>query len=99
MTLRDLAVRCRCRPEGITEAQLVTALKLQGTGNARGRSLNANSNSLVITGTGVSVTLTGAQMKGGGMQFGPITPRIGEVEFVATRTFSTGVAQPLFVLA
>lgn len=99
MTLRDLAVRCRCRPMGITEAQLITALKLQDTGNARGRSLNANSNSLVITGTGVSVTLTGAQMKGGGMEFGTTTPRIGEVEFVATRTFSTGVAQPLFALA
>ena len=99
MTVRDLAVRCRCRPMGITEAQLVTALKLQGTGNSRGRSLNSGSNSLVITGTGVSVTLTGAALKVGGMEFGTTTPRIGEVEFVATRTFSTGVANALFTLA
>jgi hypothetical protein len=98
-TISNLGVRCRCRPMGITEAQLISALGLQSTGNSRGRSLNAGSNSLVITGTGVSVTLAGAQMKGGGMQFGPQTPRIGEVEFVATRTFSSGVANALFTLS
>ena len=99
MTIANLGVTCRCRPQGITEAQLISALKLQGTGNARGRSLNSGSNSLVITGTGVSVTLTGAAIRAGGMQFGAQTPRVGEVEFLATRTFSTGVAQPLYALS
>jgi hypothetical protein len=98
-TITNLGVRCRCRPMGITEAQLIAALGLQNTGNSRGRSLNAGSNSMVISGTGVSVTLAGAQMKGGGMQFGTQTPRIGEVEFVATRTFSSGVANPLFTVS
>lgn len=99
MTVANLGVRCRCTPMGITEAQLVTALRLQDTGNSRGRSLNANSNTLTVSGTGVSVAIAGAQMKAGAMQFGTTAPRIGEVEFVATRTFSAGVAQALFTLS
>jgi hypothetical protein len=102
MMFSRLAVTARCRPLGITEAQLITALKLQGTGNARGRSLQANSADLVLTGvvsTGAIITLNSAQMKMGGLQAGPTTPRIGEVEFVATREFSGGSPVAIFTLA
>lgn len=99
MTIADLGVRCRCVPMNVTESDLVTALKIQGSTNGRGRSLNAGANNLVISATGVSVTLRGAQMRSGQMTFGTTTPRIGEVEFVSTRTFAAGVAEALFSLA
>lgn len=99
MTFGDLTVRCACRPIGITEANLIAAAGLQGTGNFRGRSLNTGAQDLVISGTGVTVTLKGAALRSSGMVFGSTSPRIGGVEFVATRTYSAGVAQPLFTLA
>lgn len=96
--LTDLSVSCRCRPIGVSESQLIAALNLQGASAARGRSLNSGASSLVISGTGVSVTLTGAAMRSAGMTFGALSPRVGEVEFVATRTYAAGVANPLFSL-
>lgn len=99
MTFQSLAVTARCRPLGITEADLVTALRLQGSGNARGRSLQLNSNDLVITGTGAVITVKSAQIKSGPMMFGSGALRIGELTWVATRKFTAGVADTLFTVA
>jgi hypothetical protein len=99
MTFASLAVTAKCRPIGITETQLITALGLQGGGNARGRSLQTGSSDLVISNTGVTVTVKSAQLKSGPMAFGSGTPRIGELTWVATRKFAAGVASPLFTVA
>ncbi len=99
MTLGGIAVVARCQPVGISQAQLITAIGVQGTGNARGRSLLAGANNLVISGTGVVVTVRKANIRTAPLRYGNTTPRIGEVEFVANREFSTGVAQPLFAVA
>lgn len=99
MTFGSLTVTAACRPLGISETQFIDALRLQGTGNARGRSLQANSNDLVISGTGVVITLRKCQLKTGGMAFGPTTERIAQCQWVVTRQFIGGVAQPLFTLA
>jgi hypothetical protein len=102
MMFSRLGVSVQCQPLGITEAQLITALGLQGAGNARGRSLSAGSNDLVLTGAVTStavITINSAQMKMGGMGFGPTTPRIAPVTFVATREFSVGAPVALFTLA
>lgn len=98
-TFGSLAVKASCTPLGITEQNFFDALRLQGAGNARGRSLQANSTDLVISGTGVSITLKSAQLKTGGMAFGPTAERIDKCEWVSTRKFISGVAQPLFVVA
>ncbi len=99
MTFKDLSVSAKCRPLGITEAQLITAMKFQGTSNTRGKSLNTGSSPLVITGTGVVITVKGAAMKMAPMEFGAATPRVGEVEFIATRTVTSGVVASLFTVA
>lgn len=99
MTFAGLAVNAKCSPLGVTEANVIDALRLQGAGNARGRSLNANSNDLVITGTGVVVTVKAAQLKNGPLIFGAGARRVGELEWVATRQFTLGVASPLFTVA
>jgi hypothetical protein len=99
LTLGSLGVSARATPLGITEQQLADALKIQDASAARGRSLNSVGTDLAITGTSVSVTLTKAALKAGGYAFGPTTPRIGELTWVATRTISGGVVSPLFVVA
>jgi len=45
------------------------------------------------------VTIGAANIKTAGYQFGATKLRAGEVGFVATRKFTAGVQQPLFVLA
>lgn len=99
MTFSALSVGASCQPVGITEQQMIDALKVQGAGNARGRSMQANSNDLVITGTGVVVTVKKAQFKTGPMSFGPRSPRVGTVQWIATRPFSSGAAGALFTVA
>lgn len=96
MTLSKIAVRAKARPVGITEAQLLTALNIQGAGNARGKSLSGAD--LVITPTTGVITVKGAALHMGGYEFGAATLRIGEVEWVATRTLSVGVVQPLMIV-
>lgn len=94
----DLSVRASCKPQGITEANLIDALRVQGASASRGRSLQTNSNDLVITGSGLVVTLKKAQFTTGQMAFSPTQPRIQQVTFVATRPFTAGAAGALFSL-
>lgn len=97
MMLSKIAIRAKARPIGITEADLLTALKIQGAGNARGKSLSGSD--LVITATTGTVTVKGAALRDAGYEFGHEALRIGEVEWVATRTLNLGVVQPLIVIA
>lgn len=99
MMFSDLTVRATCKPQGVTESELIAALKVQGSGATRGRSLQANSNDLVLTGTGLIVTLKSAQISAGSMAFSPTSPRMQDVTWIATRPFATGVAGALFTLA
>jgi len=96
MTLAGLSVSARFKPVGVNEQQITDLMKIQGTGAARGSSLNANSNDLNIIGTGVYVRIYKASPNGGGLAFGNATLRAGELEFVATRSFTAGAADPLF---
>lgn len=99
MTLESLEVTATCVPLGITEAQLAAALKLQGSGATRGRSLASGASDLVLTGTGAVITVKGAQLKSGPMQFGRGALRVGELGWIATKTFSGGSPLPLFTVA
>ncbi len=94
-----LEVSAKLKPVNTTDAQMLTALGIQGTSAARGRSLNSVGHDLVLTTTGFVVTLTKAAIKTSGAMFGATVLRNGEFGFVATRTISAGVASPLFTIA
>lgn len=92
--LAGLKVTARAQPMGISTAQLLSALAIQGATAVRGRSLSGSD--LNISATGVYVRLYGAALKGGPQQFSSKLDRIGELEWVATRTFSAGAPNDLF---
>ena len=94
--LMGISVTAKAEPSGIDLASLMTALKLQGTGATRGRSL-AGAN-LDITATGVGMRLTAAALSGGPAIWGTKSNRVGELTWTATRTFTSGVANPLFYI-
>ena len=96
--LGGLVVTARGQPVGVTEAQLFTALKLQGAGAGIGRSLGSGASDLVLTATGFYAKLTAAALKGGPEQFSSRNDRIGELTWTATRTFTGGVPNALFVV-
>lgn len=100
MTVENVEVMAMLTPVGLSEANMLTLMKLQGTGVQRGASLGAmNSNDLVITGTGVYAAIYGAAPKQGPMRFGRTVLRSGQVGFVATRRYDDGALEPLYLLA
>lgn len=105
MTMQKLDVNARCAPVGVTESQLLVAMGLQNTGNSRGRSLSAGGADLVISpvapsaGSIITVTINQAQFKQSQQDFDPTNLRVGNVEFVATNTYTGGSKDPLFTIA
>lgn len=102
---KELEVMAKCVPIGPTGQNVLDALKIEGSHAARGRSLNDDgtgsvSPNLVITGDDSVnyVTISAAALKTGGYRFGATVLRDDEIGFVATRTFSGGLQQPLFTL-
>lgn len=96
--LAKLGAMARLIPLGPTDAQILAALAIQGSGAARGRSLNSGSRDLVVAGTGVTVTLKNSGMKTAGYRFGtPPALRNKEVAFVATKDPSD-LTVPLFTV-
>lgn len=89
-------------PIGPTVAQVLTALRVQGSGNGIGTRLSANAAQFQITGAdGVHyATIPAANIESGGFRFGAKVLRQNEVGFVSTSTFDgNGVLQPCCVLA
>lgn len=95
MTLQSLAVTASSIPVGVTEAQVLTALKSTG---ALGSSI-ATTDDLTMTGTGVFVSLSNAGMQESEMGFGSERKRIGQTTWMATRTIDTGTPDPLFIVS
>jgi|ERR1043165_488280 hypothetical protein len=93
--LSNLDVSVKAQVMGISEAQLLDKMLIQGAGAARGRSLNAGADNLVITGTGVYIIVYGAALKTSPQMFSRTNLRIGELEWIATRTFTAGAPNPL----
>ncbi len=99
VVLEKMEVMAKCVPIGPTSAEITAAFAYQGAGNARGHSLAAKGDTLIITGGGTDVcNIANAALKTGGFRFGATVLRQNEVGFVAARTFSAGVSQPLFTL-
>ena len=96
--LSNLRVKARATPLGVQESDLQTAIYAQGTNSARGRSLStygANLNLSAVAGN-FGVKLYNAALEGGPEVFSNKLDRVGELSWVATRTYNSGVPQPLF---
>ena len=92
-TLQGVTVRAKCTPVGLTEAQILAALPHT---LGRGASLRGD-NDLVIAGEGgLTVTLKNARIVTGPLAWGSTTLRVGEIGFIAQRSFSSGVAGALY---
>lgn len=96
--LSNLIVTARAIPLGIQEADLQSALYLQSTNAGRGRSLAQYGNNLNLSAVAgnLGIKLYNAAMKGGPELFSNKLDRVGEITWVATRTYNAGVPQPLF---
>lgn len=94
----DVEWRAKFTPVGQTEAQILTLLKLQGSGVVRGSLISDVALPLNISGTGVYVRLYLATPIDGALVHGGVEDRVGELEFVANPWFTSGVKQP-FVYA
>jgi hypothetical protein len=78
-------------PLTVAGSQVLTALKLQGSGAARGRSLNASSKSLSIFSSGMFVRVNGAALKTGVTEQSMGNTEARELTFVNTRLVTSGV--------
>jgi hypothetical protein len=98
--LTSVQYMVKCRPLGVTYANITAALKSQGTGAARGRSLQAAGADLTITGADGTtiIVLKSANLREGGFKFGSTQVRQGELAWMGTRTFSAGVPQALMTI-
>jgi hypothetical protein len=88
LTLANLAIDLRFVPEspnGPAEADVITALQLQGT--TPGRLLSNEGQPLTVTGDSLSVTLPESQLTRAELDFAGTCPRIGELLFTAGRAF------------
>ena len=92
--LTSVTARARCRPIGLTESNVLDALKVQGPGNAIGSTRITGNNLVIQAAGGVTVTLHNAGLVEGPVRWGNTDLRIGEIGFVAHRSFSGAVPGP-----
>ena len=98
--IKTVEARVRCSPMGPTRQQLLTNAKLQGTGAGRGRSKQSGSADLTITGDDDVdyLVLKNAALTEHVQRWGSEQIRNGDVAWVATRSFSSGVPGALFTI-
>jgi hypothetical protein len=93
MSIQGLAITVRAALVGITMAQLLTKLNIQGSGVLRGVSLAGRAANLTIAGATAgdpSVVVNSAVLKSAPHAYGQENLRIAECEFIATRTTGSG---------
>lgn len=101
--LKSLSASAKFTPIGLTEADFVSLLALDNTlAIIPGQSVAKAGTDLVITGgatpLAISITIHKAGIVNAGLAFGE-APRLGELEFVTKRTWTAGVANPLYTFA
>lgn len=101
MRLSALSVEVSAIPVGIALADVFTKRKFQGSGNALGSS-KVGSDDLVVTNavgsTQLYFSLNKPVLKDSPARFGSAVRGVGELIWRATRTITTGSADPLFYL-
>lgn len=104
IVLRSLTATCNFVPSNLTEAQVDGLIKLQGSGAVLiGESIAKGATDLVITGDNGPTSFTATLHKAGFGQSAYMYQtgrlRAGEVQALTRRTWSTGVANPLYTFA
>jgi hypothetical protein len=104
IALTDLTASCRFTPSNLTETQIDTLLKLQGTGALLpGEAVAKGNVDLVISGSdasgGFTATLSRAGFTNAELSYAAGKLRAGEVAAVARRTFTGGAANTLWTFA
>ena len=94
MTFGGLDVSAKCIPVGPIATDILS--KVAGTGGL-GVSV-ATANHLNISATGIYLRLYNAALVDSGLTYGAEAKRISETEWIATRTITTGTADPLFAV-
>ena len=103
--LKSLTATAKFAPSNLTEAQMYTLLANQGGSYVfPGQSLSKNNTNLVITGSGnaahtLTVTINNAGPKQAGFVYSASKHRFDAIEFTTKRTWTGGIANPLFALA
>jgi hypothetical protein len=96
--LTDLMASVRFRPVGLTGAQMLALGQYDGASAYLPGQRVGTGTDLVISGTGLTVTLYSAGVSEDALNFGE-EPRLGELVFVPKRTWTAGVADPLWAMA
>lgn len=99
MSLSGLDITVKMKPVGMTVAQVLAQMKLQGTGVKIGQNIGASANNMTITGGSGNpiVVVNNVRLKSAGQIYGQETLRHDSLEFIATRPtggamFSIGLA-------
>ncbi|HTJ77941.1 MAG TPA: hypothetical protein VL357_03020 [Rariglobus sp.] len=95
--ITQLAATLTARPLNIGADDIFAKLGLQGSGAGRGRSLSGT-DVLKVSGTGLYVSLYGAFLKNPPVNFDAKEDRAGELTWTASRTYTTGAANPLWAV-
>ena len=93
MLLNGLEISVKFAPIGITLAQVLTRLSIQGGSQARGMDPSSAAANLVITGAGTGsplVTINNAVLVSAPQQYGFSSLRHDDLEFIATRPTGSG---------
>lgn len=93
MTLSGITVSAKSIPVGPAESDILAKV---APNNALGGSIAALAAALNISATGIYFRVYNAAMVNSGFAFGSAKKRIGQTEWVATRTVTAGAADPLF---
>jgi len=92
--LEGVTVRAKCRPIGPTEAILTAALPAK---LGRGQSVRSGDDlTIAAANPGLTVVLKDASLMTGPLAWGKTELRLGEIGFVANRSFAEGVAGALY---
>jgi hypothetical protein len=99
--INALEITVKLTPVGLTVDQVLTRLKLQGTGVAMGQDLSAGAANITVSGgTGNPLAIfNNCRLKESVFQYGPSSLRLGEIPFIVTRPSGTGALYSLGVAA
>jgi hypothetical protein len=87
MSITGLDIAVKMKPVGVSVAQVLARMALQGSGVAIGQDIGASANNLTVTGGSLKpqVVINSVRLKNAGQIYGQEALRHDTIEFIATR--------------